>query len=509
MKMFRFLSNKPFLPLFWKFSIAITVVVIIFGSINYSLIKNNISQTLENELKFRLQFVLNTLSEQLTNSVLVSDYLSIQSIINTAKMNDSTIKFILLVDGNKEITAHSFEQDLPDYIKANYECKDSCKLDKDMSSVCYNQRLRVLQASKPILSDNLGYLYIGIDNRNIDTEVDENMKIFVLMIFTFFIIGIAGAFIFSYLITKPIKSLEVFSQNLSLNNLTQKNLEIFEEINKTNIYLKKILFRDEIDNLVETFREMLTRLTQTHNDLQNLQSQLIHTEKLSTIGVLAAGLAHDINNPIAGVLNSIYRIKKNPSNTDQVVRYLELMEESAKKIQFVVANLMSFTRKQDVEFSQINLVDIIEKSLLLVSHKLNENNIVVNKNYVQQEYILIGSQHYLEQLFINLFINSIDAINQKSNDIPDFADKKIEINISLNKKNLITEIIDNGIGIEADKLDLIFETFYTTKKTEGTGLGLSIVQNILNLHKAKIEIQSEYQQWTKATILFNIDLENE
>lgn len=507
--MFRFLSNKPYLPLFWKFSIAITVVVIIFGSINYSLIRDNITRTLEKELKYRLKFILNTLSEQLTNSILVSDYLSIQTIINTAKMNDSTIKFILLVDSNKEIIAHSFDQDISEHIKSNYECKDSCNYDKDLSSICYNHKLSVMQISKPILSGNLGYLYVGVDNKNITTEIDQNMKIFVIMIFTFFIIGIAGAFIFSYLITKPIKSLEIFTQNLSLNNLTQKNLEIFEEINKTNIYLKKILFRDEIDNLVETFREMLSRLTQTHNELQNLQSQLIQTEKLSTIGVLAAGLAHDINNPIAGVLNSIYRIKKNPSNTDQVVRYLELMEESAKKIQIVVSNLMSFTRKQDIAFSRINLTDVVEKSLLLVSHKLNDSNIVVHQNYEKQEYKVIGSENHLEQLFINLLINSIDAINQKSKNNPDYIEKLIEININYKENNLIAEIFDNGIGIEEEKLDLIFETFYTTKKTEGTGLGLSIVQNILNLHKAKIEIQSVYQRWTKATILFNNDLEYE
>ena len=507
--MFRFILNKPYLPLFWKFSIAITVVVIIFGSINFSLIKDNITQTLEKELRFRLQFIINTLSGQLTNSVLFGDYLSIQTIISTALMNDSTIKYILLVNGNKEIIAHSFEQNLPEYIKENYECKDSCLYDTEFYAICHNNRLGVMQISEPLLQGALGYLYIGIDNKNILKNIDESMQIFVLMIFTFFLIGIVGAFVFSYLITKPIKLLEKFSQNLSLNNLTQKNFEIFEETNRTNLYLKKILFRDEIDNLIDTFREMLKRLTQTHNELQNLQSQLIHTEKLSTVGVLAAGLAHDINNPIAGVLNSIHRIRKNPNNTEQVTKYLVLMEESAKKIQIVVSNLMNFTRKHDIEFSNVNLNVIIEKSLLLVSHKINESNIAIQKTFEHKEYFLRGSQNHLEQLFINILLNSIDAINQKLRSNSDFVDPKISIKAHKMELNLIVEIVDNGIGIESENIERIFDTFYSTKKAEGTGLGLSIVQNILNLHKAKIEITSDYKKWTKATILFKTDFENE
>ena len=507
--MYQFFSNKRYLPLFWKFSIAITIVVIIFGTINYSLIRNNITNTLENELKHRLNFIVNTLAEQLSNSVLISDFLSIQTIINTAKINDSSIKFILLVDNTEQVIAHSFDQSLPENIKENYQCTDSCYFDEDLPNICSNNKLGVIQASRPILDGNLGYLYIGVDNKNINAEVNQSMKIFLVMILTFLIIGIGGAFIFSYLITKPIKSLKEFSKNLSLNNLTQKNLEIFDEIIQANILMKKVIVTDEIDNLIETFKEMLIRLTYAHNELQNLQSQLMHTEKLSTIGVLAAGLAHDINNPIAGVLNSIHRIKKNPTNIEQVTRYLDLMEESAKKIQIVIANLMNFARKQDIEFSSVNLIDIIEKSLLLVSHKLNESNIKVLKKYDKTYYELVGSQHHLEQVFINLLINSIDAINKKASLDVNYQNKQIKITINEIDNTFWVTIVDNGIGIEEDKIQYIFQTFYTTKNNEGTGLGLSIVQNILNLHKAKIEFQSEFEKWTKVTLIFKRYLDDE
>lgn len=498
-----------YLPLFWKFSIAITVIVIIFGSINYSLIKNNINKTLENELKHRLIFIVNTLAEQITNRILVNDTSSIQTIINTAIANDNTIKFILLIDDKGEVSEHSFKGNFSDGISDHYKCVDSCQYESDIPAICHNHKLNAIQTNRPILNGKLGYLYIGLDNKNISNEVNDNMKIFILMIFTFFIIGIVGAFVFSYLISKPIKSLEIFSKNISINNLNHKSLEIFDNIIKTNFYLKNIIFRDEIDNLVDTFKEMLFRLKQTHYELQNLQSQLFHTEKLSTIGVLAAGLAHDINNPIAGVLNSIHRIKKNPVNTEQVIRYLDLMEESAKKIQVVISNLMNFTRKQEIEFIQLNLIDVIEKALLLVSHRLNENNIIVLKNYNKNEYFLVASKHHLEQIFINLLINSIDAINEKSSRFNDFKNKQIEIFINEIEDSIIVEIKDNGIGIEEEKIQYIFQTFYTTKKNDGTGLGLTIVQNILDLHKATIEISSEYEKWTNIKLTFKKNLNYE
>ena len=504
--MFRLLSNKLFIPLFWKFSLAIIVVVLLFGSINYSIVKKNITKTVENELRNRLKFIANTLAEQLTNSILIDDYLSIQTIINTAKMNDSTIKFILLVDKNNKILVHSFENDIPNNIKFNYHCTDSCRYEDNLFNICLNFKLNAIQISRPILDGSLGYLYIGLDNKNLKTEVSENMRIYIVMILSFLIIGIIGAFVFSHLITKSIKFLEKYTANLNLSNLTKKNYEIFEDINKTNLFLKKIIILDEIDKLIDTFKAMLARLIEAHNELQRLQMELAHTEKLSTIGVLAAGLAHDINNPIAGVLNSIHRIKKNPSNIDQVNRYLELMEESAKKVQNVIKNLMDLSRKNDIEFSKVNLIDIIDKSLLLVSHMFNESGIYVNKHYEKNKYELIGSQHHLEQLFINILMNSIDAINQKAKLTNNYNSKTIEIFVSELNDSITAIVSDNGIGIEEENLKLIYQPFFTTKKNEGTGLGLSIAQNIINLHKAKIEIQSEFQSYTNVKITFKKDL---
>ncbi len=492
---------RPYLPLFWKFSIAITVVVIIFGSINYSLIRTNLTNTMRNELNRRLVFVSKTVSEHIVNCLLNNNYESIQRIINTAKANDSTIKFILLIDKDEQIISHSFQSEVPSAIINNYKCKDSCRYEVDYPMICFNPTLNVFQISKPIMNGDLGYLYIGFDIADFSANLDSSMHIFLVMIVTFFIIGIAGAFVFSYLITKPIQSLELLSSRMNLEKLTEKNQEIIENIANTNILLQRVLFRDEIDRLIDTYKEMLIRLSRTHKELQKLQTELIHSEKMSTIGVLAAGLAHDINNPITGVLNSINRIRKNLQNTEQTIKYLDLMEESAQKIYVVIKNLMNYARKDEIEFAPVELREVIDKSLLLVSHRLNEGNINVVRKYENKDYLISASRHHLEQVFINLLINSIDAIETKSNKFRNFDDKFIEIKIDKNDSVDVT-ITDNGIGIEEDKINIVTQTFYTTKKSEGTGLGLSIVQNILNLHNAKIEIQSQYEKWTIITIKF-------
>lgn len=509
MKIFRFFQGKLYLPLFWKFSIAITVVVFVFGTINYSLIRQNFSKTLENELMHRLNFIINTISEQLTNSLLLDDFLSIQTIINTAKLNDTSINFILLFDNNGEIIAHSFEEELPEAVKQNYLCIDSCKAVPKFPVICKNEKLRVIQASKPILEGNLGYLFVGINSRDLDEEVNKNMKIFIAMILTFFSIGISGAFVFSHLITKPVKELDLYSQNFDLNAPNPTDSYVLDNISKTNHFLKKFIVHDEIDSLIHNFQRMVERLTEKHNQLQRMQAQLLEIEKMSTIGVLAAGLAHDINNPVAGILNSIHRLRKAPDNQEQMSRYLELMEESAKKIQFVIGNLMNFAKKQDIDFKRVKVVDVIERSLLLVYHRLKESKIKVRKKYNSVNSEIFGSSNHLEQVFINLMINSIEAIEQKFVEDKYLEEKEIEIIVSENSNILEVSINDNGIGIHQDKVKMVFEAFYTTKGSKGTGLGLSVVKNILNLHNAAIEIQSDYGKGTSVILKFNKDFKDE
>ncbi len=253
---------------------------------------------------------------------------------------------------------------------------------------------------------------------------------------------------------------------------------------------------------------MLAGLASNQKEIQELQEQLIQLEKVSTIGVITAGLAHDINNPITGLLNSLSRLRKYLNENYQVVKYLDFIEETARKIQKVIKDLLSFSKKQEIEFAQVNLKKVIEKSILLVSYKINQSNIEIQTNFGSEDCVLMGSQHHLEQVFINLLLNSIEALNEKYKTQNGFK-KIIHIDITNNNDFIYIQIFDNGIGIPDDKINYIFQPFYTSKGNEGTGLGLSIVKHIINIHKGKIDILSEYGKWTKVVIIFKKKLEDE
>ncbi len=502
-------KRKFYLPLFWKFAIALTISVIVFGTINYTLINENFKKTLESELLNRLNFITNTISEQLTNSLIEKDSSIIQTILSSARSSDSSIKFIILENMNNVVIASTYDLTMQDLINQNYKCSDSCKSMSEYPTFCHNERLEVIQANKPILKGSLGYLFVGLNIKNIEKGVQKNMRIFLIMILAFFVVGIFGAFVFSNYISKPIKRLDEYSQNFDLSNLPDETSVDFKKIARTNHFFEKFIVLDEIDNLISNFQRMVDGLISKHIKLQQMQTQLMQLEKMSTIGVLAAGLAHDINNPVAGILNSIYRLKRNPYNQEQLFKYLDLMEESAMKIQFVITNLMNFTRKQDISFTKVKLVEIIEKSLLLVSHRLSESNIKIKKNYKASNDDIFGSFQHLEQVFVNLLINSIEAIDQKFSEVKDRSEKEIRITVSDFSNSVEVIIEDNGIGIHQEDINKVFETFYTTKGSKGTGLGLSVVQNILNLHNAEIELHSDFGNGTWVKIKFSRVSQNE
>jgi len=163
------------------------------------------------------------------------------------------------------------------------------------------------------------------------------------------------------------------------------------------------------------------------------------------------------------------------------------MQEAVLKIEKVVGNLLNFTRIPKMEFYDFNLIAVIENVLLLTSFQLEKSRITVIKNYDIGKNKCFGSQNHIEQVILNLLLNSIDAINEKKMEDSNF-NGQINIHLFLQDSSMVLELKDNGIGIESSKLKSIFDPFFTQKKVkQGTGLGLSVSFNIIKEHGGKIE----------------------
>ncbi len=491
----------PYLPLFWKFTIAILITVTIFGSINIFLILSDVTHSLQDESQKRVTVVARNLANIATDFLLYEDYVSLQNLVDRLRLSDSTVAYAFILDRRNNILVHNFKDKVPEKVlEANSitaENRESVRI--LWAKSVYGQVIR--DVALPLLGGEIGSVRVGVYEDIIMSELRSTLNSFSYMVFAFLLVGILGAFIFAHIITKPIKTISQISDSLDLDTLT---MSLPKQPKKRNAIIKwfadRFRVRDELDFLEEKFYNMIKRLEKAYIELDSTYTKFGQSEKLASIGTLAAGIAHEINNPIAGLQNCIRRILAKPENIEQNKKYLRMMEDATNKIETVVRGLLDYSRPQEMRFEKISISEVIEKSLLLISYKIKKHHInVVNTGPGSERYIS-GSKNHLEQVFVNLLLNSIDAINTNFEKNPN-SKKSITINSAIENETIVINISDTGIGIDKDFIENIFDPFYTTKGIgKGTGLGLSVVYSIIKSHKGSIEVDSQYRHSTNFRI---------
>lgn len=493
------------LPLFWKFSLAIIAIVLVFGSINSILIYNNVQSALQSETEKRAMFIANSISQQITSSLLFEDYISLQNNINVIKEIDESILYIFIVDNKKRVIVHTFPDNFPSQLSEANVLKENQTFSTQLLRLKYLKNDIVLDVAVPILGGRIGTVRVALKESSIQADIQKTVNVFWIMVLVFLVAGITGALMFANFITKPIKAIQNAADHIDLNHIGKKEIQ---QIKIRENFLNRInlLFRaeDEIDILADRFNQMITRLDEAYRNLQSAQSNLLQSEKLATVGTLTAGLAHEINNPVAGLQNCIRRIKNDPSNIEQNKKYLVMMENAADKIEKVVSNLLNFTRKQSSDFSTLSVDEIIESSLMLVSHRLERLRVTITKYLTPNLPKIKGNKNQLEQVMLNLFINSLDSIEEKVAKSPN-CEKSLVLSAYEEKGQIHIKVEDSGNGIPENFIDKIFDPFFTTKLPgKGTGLGLSVVYNIIQAHKGIIHINSKVEKGTTIHLVLPI-----
>lgn len=486
-------SERVKIPLFWKFTIGMVVVVVLFGSINVALVHRIIFSSLEEELQEKGVFMSQIISERAINYILFDDIVALNVLLDEVKSADESIEYILVCDPDCQIKAHTFDGLVPEglhdvhqrqqnneVISAHVQFADSEKLIRDISI--------------PLLEGSIGFLRVGLTEDNIARTLDKATQTLLGMILILVVISLVGTFIFSYLVTSPVKDISNIADNLDMQSIQEKKVMFASRYPGRVEKIMGLLPGDEIDILVSRFNEMVNRLQKAYDELEDAQKKLIQSEKLASIGTLASGVAHEVNNPLAGIMHCIRRIKKYPDNKVEAEKYLDLMEEAAKKMEGVVKNLLDFARQPDFQKADLDPKESLKNALSLAKHRLEKERIVVTLNSCPHDILISGNKNQLEQVFLNLIINSIDAIAEHKNQNSGFLGV---INVScgiLENDNgkFHIKIEDNGIGISDENLNKIYDPFFTTKPPgKGTGLGLSVSMNIINDHDGELEIQSE------------------
>src|ERR1700678_4020971 len=213
-----------------------------------------------------------------------------------------------------------------------------------------------------------------------------------------------------------------------------------------------------------------------------LEEQIVQTEKLTSLGLLAAGVAHEVNTPLAVISNYIQMLAKQIPADDPRQQTIERIVKQTFRASEIVNNLLNFSRTGAAEFVEVNLNSVLEETLTLVQHPFKTAQVNVIKNYTEQLPPVLGSITRLQQVFLNLFMNARDAMPSGG---------MLEVRTGAHNGSVAVEVTDTGSGIPAENLHRIFDPFFTTKATgRGTGLGLSVSYGIIKEHAGKVDVRS-------------------
>ncbi len=229
---------------------------------------------------------------------------------------------------------------------------------------------------------------------------------------------------------------------------------------------------------------LFTEFKRERNRLQKTQEQLLHSEKLSAIGQLVSGVAHELNNPLAGVVGFAELVLR--SNTDpKIARDLQRIVNESQRCQHIVQNLLNFARRTKAERRAIDLNEIVENVLDLRSYQLRLDNVKVRTELAPDLPRTAGDYHQIQQVLLNIINNAHQAMQEVA------SERILALRTGVEEGRIVVRIEDTGPGISSSKLGRVFEPFYTTKVAgKGTGLGLSLSLGIVRDHGGQIRVES-------------------
>ncbi|MBI2844255.1 MAG: GAF domain-containing protein [Armatimonadetes bacterium] len=233
--------------------------------------------------------------------------------------------------------------------------------------------------------------------------------------------------------------------------------------------------------LYEHLQEQVAVLRETLDQLQKTQAELIQSEKLASIGQLAGGVAHEINNPLLVILGRAELALEKLQHENPMRKDLEIIQSQTERIAEIVRNLLRFSRTSKVDdFGAVAINDVIENTLALTESQMAKGNISVLRKLDLDLPLVWGNPGHLQQVFVNLTINAHQAMAEKGG--------TLTVLTRTSRGKLFVQFRDTGPGIQPEDREKIFEPFFTTKdETEGTGLGLAITSGIIHAHGGKIE----------------------
>ncbi|UCC43492.1 MAG: HAMP domain-containing protein [Candidatus Zixiibacteriota bacterium] len=362
----------------------------------------------------------------------------------------------------------------------------------------------------------IGHIVIGLSLETVNEAIAEGRVAVILLSALVLIAGIFIVTLIVNIITKPVTALVAVTDTIRQGDLSRRldirqNDEIGHLARTFNSMIESLQqSREEIEEYNRTLEEKIVERTR---QLEDAQAQLIQSEKLSAIGQLAAGVAHELNNPLGGILGyaqfTIEKLRKSTSKQGtskeiaSFLKYVSDIETQARRCKAIVQNLLKFSRSsRSVDFETVDLNAALEETVSFVEHQFRINQVELEVWLSPDLPNIQGNLGQLQQVFTNLLINALHASEPGQT-----VTMQSRISPAVGEFGGAVEllVIDKGHGVSPENLKKIFEPFFTTKEVgTGTGLGLSVSYGIIRDHDGEILVSSELGGGTTFTVVLPV-----
>ncbi|MDD4954582.1 MAG: ATP-binding protein [Candidatus Omnitrophica bacterium] len=371
-------------------------------------------------------------------------------------------------------------------------------------------------------------LLIEHETKEIFSPVSRLRNLLIIILIGGTLVNIVIGLYISRAISEPVKKLTIAAKEIGEGKLDTRIAATSRDelgflaasFNEMAENLKKST--TSIENLnkeVSERKKAEEYLRNTYEELKKIQNHLIQAEKLHAMGLLAGGLAHEVKNPLAVIMQGTdYLLKMVPPEDSETIKTLNVIKRNVMRADNIIKDLLDFSKTTSLNLYPDDINNILDNSWELIKPQLKASNVKIIKQLKKDLPKVMVDKAKIEQVFINVLLNSIQAMPKagelyvrtydKNFEPPHLAIPPENIFFKQGEKVVVVEIEDTGMGISEENLKNIFDPFFTTKgPREGAGLGLSVSKSILSMHKATIEIESKLGKGTRTIITLKTNIE--
>lgn len=494
-----------FNSLYGKISLGVSLVLISFFTIFVLVAKHTGEKLLYQLMNIKAHSVLDVAHGILSKGMLEGNYHQskefFSSILNTYTINEASVlddDGIILLDAKGKNQKGKINLD--DFVLFQDPHNIKYKIVPEGESYFYKSLHPIenkieCQKCHQNGNKNIGYIYLSISMDDVlkYSKIHQKSNI-ILTIFTLIGTGMALFLTIALVVVKPVSKLSLKMQNVTdLIDKYSKGI-----INKIEYKFepKKV---KEIDKLEVSLNQLVNELNRTYREINEIHTNnMQRADQLAIVGEMAASIAHEIRNPIAGVQSAIEIIKSELDENDPRVEIFKEMNNQLKRANKAITDLLNYAKPSKPIFLPVNLKELVKSTLTLFIPQFQLKKIQYNFTNETPDVFAQVDEKLMQQVFINLILNAIDAVSENG---------RIDVSLKKETDKVLIKISDNGMGIPNEIKNNIFKPFFTTRH-KGTGLGLAICKNIIEQHKGEITFESDYGKGTTFIITLPIIEDN-